>query len=94
MPKLNCWEFMECGRETGGVNSDELGVCPATVTTEYDGMHGGKNAGRACWMVAGTFCRGIIQGTFAKKYGDCRVCEFYSHVKFAEYPDFHPALIG
>ncbi|MBW1827057.1 MAG: hypothetical protein JRI78_08720 [Deltaproteobacteria bacterium] len=27
LPKVNCWEFMECGREPGGEFVDELGVC-------------------------------------------------------------------
>ncbi len=30
-----------------------------------------------CWQVAGTFCRGEVQGEFAQKYRDCTVCEVY-----------------
>ena len=30
-----------------------------------------------CWEVSGTFCRGEVQGVFAKKLGDCRKCEVY-----------------
>lgn len=30
-----------------------------------------------CWLVAGTFCRGQVQGQFAQKLGDCRLCEVY-----------------
>jgi diguanylate cyclase (GGDEF)-like protein/PAS domain S-box-containing protein len=30
-----------------------------------------------CWEVAGTFCRGEVQGTFAQKLKDCRLCEVY-----------------
>jgi PAS domain S-box-containing protein len=30
-----------------------------------------------CWEVAGTFCGGKVQGTFASKYGDCALCEVY-----------------
>ncbi len=56
-----CWEFMKCGRN---VNSDV--VCPAY-----------PNFGRICWVVAGTFCAGKAQGTFAQKYEDCKKCEFY-----------------
>ncbi|MGD0283853.1 MAG: two-CW domain-containing protein, partial [Dissulfurispiraceae bacterium] len=26
---MNCWEFKKCGREMGGVNIEQLGVCPA-----------------------------------------------------------------
>lgn len=30
-----------------------------------------------CWLVAGTYCRGEVQGTFAQKLGDCSKCEVY-----------------
>lgn len=30
-----------------------------------------------CWQVAGTYCDGQIQGTFAQKYNDCSMCEIY-----------------
>ncbi|MDA8422461.1 MAG: ATP-binding protein, partial [Nitrospiraceae bacterium] len=30
-----------------------------------------------CWAVAGTFCRGTVQGAFAQKIGDCRQCVVY-----------------
>ena len=82
--KLNCWEFKKCGREPGGENADKLGVCPAATKKRYDGLHGGDNAGRACWLVAGTMCKGKVQGTFAMKYKDCAICDFYCRVKEEE----------
>jgi two-component system sensor histidine kinase HydH len=30
-----------------------------------------------CWATAGTFCHGIVQGTFAQKIGDCKKCVVY-----------------
>ncbi len=30
-----------------------------------------------CWAIAGTFCRGTVQGQFAQKIGDCRKCVVY-----------------
>jgi signal transduction histidine kinase/DNA-binding response OmpR family regulator len=30
-----------------------------------------------CWEIAGTFCKGQVQGTFAKKLKDCRQCVVY-----------------
>ncbi|MBE3066651.1 MAG: diguanylate cyclase [Chloroflexi bacterium] len=30
-----------------------------------------------CWLVAGTFCRGEVQGRFAQKLGNCAKCEVY-----------------
>jgi hypothetical protein len=45
-----------------------------------DGVHNGTNAGRACWVIAGTMCEGQVQGTFAQKYKNCGVCDFYKSV--------------
>ncbi len=30
-----------------------------------------------CWLIAGTFCRGEVQGHFAQKLGNCAKCEVY-----------------
>ncbi len=32
-----------------------------------------------CWSVSGTFCGGVAQGEFAKKYGNCEKCDVYKH---------------
>jgi hypothetical protein len=85
--KRNCWEVEECGREPGGRNAARLGVCPAATESRLDGVHGGTNAGRACWMVAGTMCRGRAQGTYAQKLETCEQCGFFKEVVAEEYPD-------
>lgn len=85
-PKLNCWEFKKCGRQPGGSKAAELGVCSATTEQLLHGAHGGKNAGRACWVVAGSLCGGKIQGTYAKKLLNCWRCEFMNAVKLEEEP--------
>lgn len=63
--KVKCWEYMKCGRD-----KDASTKCPAY-----------SNFGRVCWVVAGTFCEGKVQGTFAQKYEDCRKCDFYQMLK-------------
>jgi hypothetical protein len=88
MKKVNCWEFKGCGREPGGMHIQEYGVCPATQEKKLDGIHGGINAGRSCWVMAGTLCKGEVQGTFAQKYKNCEICDFYKHVKQEEFPQF------
>ena len=81
MPKRqNCWEYKGCGREPGGSSAESLGLCPAATETRLDGANGGKNGGRACWFVAGTFCDGQPQGTFVAKAGDCLKCDFFEKV--------------
>jgi len=82
--KLNCWEFKNCGRHEGGEHVNDLGVCPATRESRLDGIHDGKNAGRTCWVIAGTLCKGEVQGNFAKKYKNCEVCDFYQSIKKEE----------
>jgi len=83
--RFNCWEFKKCGREPGGSCIHDLGICPATTTEKLNGLHGGTNAGRACWFVVGTLCNGDIQGTYAKKYKSCIFCDFFKMVKEEEY---------
>jgi hypothetical protein len=87
-PKLNCWEHKKCGRQPGGHKVKELGICPATVEQALSGVHGGKNAGRACWVVAGSLCGGKIQGTYAQKLSNCWRCDFMKRVKQEEEPTF------
>jgi hypothetical protein len=88
MKKSNCWEIKKCGREPGGPNIDDLGVCPAALDKRLDGIHGGENGGRACWVVAGSLCDGEIQGIFVDKYDNCCKCEFYMKVKSEESSEF------
>jgi hypothetical protein len=86
--KKNCWEAKKCGREPGGAKAGEMGICPVTVETKLDGVHGDRCAGRACWVVAGSLCGGTVQGTFAAKFEDCENCEFYAAVREEELPSF------
>jgi hypothetical protein len=75
-----------CGREPGGKKTGELGVCPAAAEESLNGAHGGRNAGRACWVVAGSLCGGKVQGTYAKKLLNCWRCDFMNRVKQEEDP--------
>ena len=84
MEKMNCWEIKKCGREIGGDRTTEFGICPATSDISSDGINGGKNAGRICWAVAGTFCGDKVQGDFAQKKISCMTCEVFKLVKNEE----------
>jgi hypothetical protein len=76
MMKLNCWEYKKCGREPGGFQESKLGTCPATTFQVVDGFNNGKNGGRICWGINGTFCKDIA-GIFVKKIDSCILCDFY-----------------
>ncbi|GAB4486809.1 MAG: hypothetical protein OHK006_15180 [Thermodesulfovibrionales bacterium] len=88
MKKKNCWEYKMCGREPNGSRASELGVCPVTQTIKLNSVHDGWNAGRACWVVAGSMCGGTVQGTFAQKFKNCQLCDFYRLVKSEESGNF------
>ncbi len=84
MKKLNCWEMKKCGREEGGGNTKKDGVCPAALDSSCNGINNGKNAGRICWALAGTFCGGKVQGNFAQKQVSCMTCEVFKQIKAEE----------
>ena len=75
---------MKCGRGPKGPKAKKLGVCPAASERILDRVHGGINSGRACWVVAGTFCGGTAQGSFARKQVACKRCDFYNKVHYEE----------
>ena len=77
MAKENCWEIKKCGRQIGGEKIKELGTCPAAHDLSLNGIHGGRNGGRSCYAVAGTFCGGKVQGSFATKLTNCMQCDVY-----------------
>ena len=74
---INCWEHKNCGREPGGAHISDLGVCPTATDMASNGYLGGKNAGRGCAYVVGTFCGGRVQGTAEQKREHCDQCDFY-----------------
>lgn len=93
MKRQNCWEFKVCGREAGGKYEKSMGTCPAALEDRLEGVHEGTNAGRACWVIAGTLCEGEVQGTFAKKYENCTKCDFYNKVKEEEGPSLEMSVV-
>ncbi len=49
--------------------------------TSADGINGGKNAGRICWLIANTMCKGDTGGIFEEMIRTCGECDFYKLVK-------------
>lgn len=87
MPKLNCWEVEKCGRHPGGMNVKELEVYLPAIEKKAHGINGG----RACWAIAGKFCRGKTQGSVVEKLGTCLKCDFYNLVRTEEGVQFKTA---
>jgi hypothetical protein len=80
MVKINCWEFMKCGKERGGTKAEESGDCPPSTLKNADGLNDGMNAGRMCWAVASNLCGGTGVGMFVPKAVTCMNCPFYKLV--------------
>ena len=76
----NCWEYMKCGRD----GSNNLGICPAVTEAKAHAVNRGKNGGRVCWAVSGTYCLGKVQGTYAQKVMICSDCDFRKKVQEEE----------
>ncbi|MDQ1769695.1 hypothetical protein GQR60_07870 [Labilibaculum sp. A4] len=88
MEGLNCWEYYLCGREVGGINSEELGTCPASTLYHNSGINGGTFSGRYCWTVEGTLCDSEIQGGLEDKLLNCINCSFFKSVNVEQGREF------
>lgn len=81
MPKkLNCWEFVNCGREKNGIMVPILGECEVVSDMKHDGLNNGLGAGRACWMTHKSNC--VMKKT--EHLNCCYDCSFYKRVLFEE----------
>ena len=56
-------------------------MCPAAEFSAADGYLGGRNGGRACAYITGTFCEDVLQGSYRDKSKDCWDCEFYRFLR-------------
>jgi len=78
--KINCWEYMKCGRELNGGKVNELGICPAATYTSADGINGGVNGGRMCWAIVGIYASYKNKDSFPQKNPFCFYCKFHRKV--------------
>lgn len=70
--KLNCWDFNKCRNETGNMKR-----CPVKKESIANGLNGGINGGRICWVIMDSHCK-------KKARTDCFQCEFHYKVKAEE----------
>ena len=88
MKKTNCWEYMNCGRGPGADANHPMGPCPAASERRAHGVNGGRNGGRACWALAGSFSGREVCGTLGAKLPDCMECSFFRLVGHEEWSDY------
>ncbi|MBW8034645.1 MAG: response regulator [Planctomycetes bacterium] len=58
------------------VNCQQVKKCGKTDCPAYS-----ESEPVRCWEIAGTFCKGEVQGKFAKKFRDCTKCEIYKQAR-------------
>jgi hypothetical protein len=85
--KVNCWEFQTCDKHAAGEQGNHIVVCPVFKETKLNGIHGGENGGRACWIVPGTLCGGRIKRSLIPKFMACNLCDFKKAVLKEERSD-------
>lgn len=86
----NCWEIMNCGKESKGGETDDIETCPVATARIHHGKNRGSFAGRYCWRVVGTLCFGKVQNDYGTKMIECGVCPFFRQVKDEEGSQFVP----
>jgi hypothetical protein len=67
--KLNCWEFMNCGRGPADNDHKSPGLCLVSSEISASGLNGGMNGGRLCWVINEAYCA-------SKAASKCFQCEF------------------
>lgn len=63
---------------------EEFDMCFSSAEKRTDSLNSEKAAGRACPVIPGTMCEGMIQGVFIEKFEECRSCRFYQKAKEEE----------
>jgi hypothetical protein len=70
--KFNCWDYKKCCKEMDSRgNSNNL--CPVKNEVIANGLNGGINAGRICWVIMDANCKKKAQTA-------CFQCEFHYKV--------------
>ena len=66
--KLNCWDIKKCCTETGSRGNGN-NLCPVKKEFIANGLNGGINGGRICWVIMDSQCKKKAQSA-------CFQCEF------------------
>ena len=67
--KLNCWDFRKCCDKSMSHHASKSIVCPVKKELKANGLNGGINGGRICWVIMDSHCKKKAQSV-------CFQCEF------------------
>jgi hypothetical protein len=82
--RINCWEFMQCGKGPGGNGNSESALCPVARQSIAGGFNHGFNGGRICWLIADRQCNETLVCSPEQDSRSCDSCEFHARVKSEE----------
>ena len=76
---------MKCGKgpDTKSQNG-KSGYCPVARAKSADGLNGGINGGRICWILIGNKCGNSSGCSPSKDISSCDSCDFHERVKKEE----------
>ena len=84
MNKLNCWEFMKCGKGPSGNDKGKPNSCPIATESFANTLNGGINGGRICWIIAEACCNNEVKCSDFHRKASCFSCEFRYKVTMEE----------
>lgn len=84
MSKLNCWEFIKCGKGPLGNGINKSDICPVAVETSANALNGGVNGGRICWVIAENCSNAEVKCSKLHRKDFCFSCEFRYKVTLEE----------
>lgn len=67
---------MLCGRGPNGDKKDKCSVCPVTTEILADGLNGGVNGGRMCWVIVDNCPGDENDSSRTQEKSFCFQCEF------------------
>jgi len=74
-------------KHSGNNGKKKCSECPVPSNANYNGINGGKNGGRVCWIILGTLCNENQQLVGTRQLEGCADCDFYRAVKEEEGKD-------
>jgi len=82
--KDNCWDYMKCGKGPDENGKNKFIMCPVVFHEAANGLNGGVNGGRLCWLVASKKKYGEMKHLNQKRTDPCFFCEFHYKVMAEE----------
>lgn len=67
---------MKCGEGNGIYDAGHKSACPIANNKTANGLNGGVNGGRICWVIADSCCNEQIPCITNKRKDPCFSCEF------------------